>query len=56
MGKRNRKSQILVQRNYKDTVFRKLFSDKESLLSLYNAVAKKDYKSYDNLPSLTVGK
>lgn len=27
-----------VQRNYKDTVFRMLFNDKESLLSLYNAV------------------
>ena len=54
MGKRKKKSQILVQRNYKDTVFRKLFSDKESLLSLYNAVAKKDYKSYDNLTIVTL--
>ena len=25
-----------ANRNYKDTVFRKLFSDKENLLSLYN--------------------
>lgn len=39
---------------YKDIVFRKLFSDKESLLSLYNAVAKKDYKSYDNLTIVTL--
>ena len=28
----------LVNRNYKDTVFRMLFSDRKNLLSLYNAV------------------
>ena len=49
-----KKQQLKMQRNYKDTVFRKLFSDKESLLSLYNAVAKKDYKSYDNLTIVTL--
>ena len=27
-----------VSRNYKDTIFRKLFSDKQGLLSLYNAI------------------
>lgn len=27
-----------MQRNYKDTVFRMLFSEKENLLSLYNAL------------------
>ena len=29
----------VANRNYKDTVFRLLFSDKENLLSLYNAVS-----------------
>ena len=33
-----------VQRNYKDTLFRMIFSDKEALLSLYNAISGKDYK------------
>lgn len=33
-----------ANRNYKDTVFRMLFSDKENLLSLYNAVAGRNYK------------
>lgn len=28
----------LVERNYKDTVFRMLFREKSALLSLYNAV------------------
>ena len=32
-----------VQRNYKDTIFRMLFKDKENLLSLYNALNKTDY-------------
>ena len=27
-----------VKNNYKDTIFRMLFSEKESLLSLYNAL------------------
>ena len=29
-----------AQRNYKDTMFRMLFKEKENLLSLYNAVNK----------------
>lgn len=35
-----------VSRNYKDTIFRKLFSDKKNLLSLYNAIngAVSDFK------------
>ena len=33
-----------VQRNYKDTLFRMIFSDKKALLSLYNAISEKDYK------------
>ena len=36
-----------VQRNYKDTLFRMIFSDKEALLSLYNAISGKDYKAPD---------
>lgn len=38
-----------VQRNYKDTVFRKLFNGKEELLSLYNAVNKTDYDNAEDL-------
>ena len=34
-----------ANRNYKDTVFRMLFSDRKNLLSLYNAVNQTDYKT-----------
>ena len=43
-----------VQRNYKDTLFRMIFSDKESLLSLYNAISEKDYKDPDELEIVTL--
>ena len=43
-----------VQRNYKDTLFRMVFSDKEALLSLYNAVSGKDYKDPDELEIVTL--
>lgn len=36
-------TQTHVQRNYKDTMFRMLFKEKENLLSLYNAVNKTSY-------------
>ena len=34
-----------ANRNYKDTVFRMLFSNRKNLLSLYNAVNQRDYKN-----------
>ena len=43
-----------VQRNYKDTLFRMIFSDKEALLSLYNAISEKDYKDPDELEIVTL--
>ena len=44
-------SDIAVQanRNYKDTVFRMLFSDRANLLSLYNAVTGNAYNNPDEL-------
>ncbi len=41
----------LANRNYKDTIFRMLFENKENLLSLYNAIGG---TSYDNSEELTV--
>ena len=41
-------------RNYKDTVFRMLFSDKEELLVLYNAVNGTDYSNPDELQITTL--
>ncbi len=38
-----------MQRNYKDTVFRMLFSEKENLLSLYNALNGTSYTDPDGL-------
>ena len=39
---------------HKDTVFRKLFSDKANLLSLYNALNKKKYDNPDELTVVTL--
>ena len=41
----------MVNRNYKDTIFRMLFSDRENLLSLYNAI---NGTSYDNPEELEI--
>ena len=41
-------------RNYKDTVFRMLFSNRKNLLSLYNAVNQRDYKNPDDLEIVTL--
>ena len=43
-----------VQRNYKDTIFRMLFKDKENLLSLYNALNKTGYTDVDGLEITTL--
>lgn len=37
-----------VRRNYKDTVFRMIFREKENLLSLYNALNGTDYGNVDD--------
>ena len=44
----------LVNRNYKDTVFRMLFSDRKNLLSLYNAVNQKHYTDPEDLEIVTL--
>ena len=41
----------MLNRNYKDTIFRMLFSDRENLLSLYNAI---NGTSYDNPEELEI--
>ncbi len=43
-----------IKRNHKDAVFRKLFSDKHALLSLYNAVHGTDYSNPDDLRNETL--
>ena len=43
-----------ANRNYKDTIFRMLFSDRESLLSLYNAVNKRNYTNPNDLEIVTL--
>ena len=47
-------SRIATNRNYKDTVFRMLFSEKENLLSLYNAVSGRNYSDIDKLEIVTL--
>ena len=48
------KSNPTANRNYKDTVFRKLFSDKENLLSLYNAINGSTYEDPEELEIVTL--
>ena len=43
-----------ANRNYKDTVFRMLFSDRKNLLSLYNAVNQSNYKNPEDLEIVTL--
>lgn len=43
-----------IKRNYKDTVFCDLFSDKENALSLYNALNKTDYTNVEDLEIVTL--
>ena len=43
-----------VQRNYKDTVFRMIFREKENLLSLYNALNGTAYEETDSLEITTL--
>ncbi len=46
--------QPIANRKYKDTVFRMLFSEKEHLLSLYNAVTGKHYEDAEALQIVTL--
>ena len=43
-----------AKRSYKDTLFRMLFNDKESLLSLYNAVGQTEYRDASQLEIVTL--
>ena len=43
-----------VQRNYKDTMFRLIFKEKENLLSLYNAVNDTHYEDAEQLEIVTL--
>ena len=43
-----------ANRKYKDTVFRMLFSDKENLLSLYNAINRTEYEDVAELEIVTL--
>lgn len=52
--KHQNKSRLSVTRNYKDTVFRKLFEDKRELLSLYNAVNGTAYDNPEELEIVTL--
>ena len=48
------KKQLRSNRNYKDTVFRMLFSDRKNLLSLYNAVSGAHYEDPETLEIVTL--
>ena len=44
----------MVNRNYKDTIVRMLFSDRENLLSLYNAINGTSYENPEELEIVTL--
>ena len=44
-----------VRRTHKDSLFRMIFSTKEELLSLYNAVNGSDYQNPEDLEIHTIG-
>ena len=44
----------MVNRNYKDTIFRMLFSDRKNLLSLYNAINGTSYMNPEELEIVTL--
>ena len=48
------KEQPTVNRNYKDTVFSMLFSDRKNLLSLYNAISGAHYDNPEMLEIVTL--
>ena len=48
------RSAITANRKYKDTVFRKLFSDRKNLLSLYNAINGTAYMDASQLEIVTL--
>ncbi len=50
----HKKEKTPIVRNYKDTLFRRLFSDKEKLLSLYNAVNGTRYDRPEELEIVTL--
>ena len=52
--KRVKVNRVRANRKYKDTVFRMLFSDKENLLALYNAVSGKLYTDPEQLQIVTL--
>lgn len=55
MAKRGNAVEVLTaNREYKDTVFRMLFSDKKELLSLYNALNGTNYESPEDLEITTL--
>ena len=55
-GKKNRShfDKISANRKYKDTVFRKLFSDRKNLLSLYNAISGASYTDENAMEIVTL--
>ena len=52
--KKMTKVNLRAKRNYKDTVFRMLFSDKRNLLSLYNAMNRTAYDDSEKLEIVTL--
>ena len=51
---RQKTGKTVVNRKYKDTIFRMLFSNKRNLLSLYNALNGRNYEDPEELEIVTL--
>lgn len=51
---KEKKQQVGTERNFKDTLFRKIFKEPKELLQLYNAVNGTDYSDIQNLEIVTL--
>lgn len=54
MDRKVNAGEIPANRNYKDTVFRMLFKNRERLLELYNAIGKRSYTDSSKLEIVTL--
>ena len=50
----NNETKLTANREYKSTVFSKLFKDKKKLLTLYNALNNSQYTNEDELEIVTL--
>jgi len=54
MNKENKDFSLKAERNFKDTLFRRVFQEPKELLQLYNAVNETNYVNVEDLEIVTL--